>query len=206
MCAISARHLWQAFVLVWSLAIVAAPARAVAQTSLQPFDGLFPGLNGDTSKQRLDLTFALSESYDDDIPVAIRELVPEATSPLQAGFSTLLLGGVNYRRHRHVQFQTTLNSALRYSPDAFQKVQNVGQTGGLLFSIPLPARTSLTMTENAAYSPTLLQGLFIAQSADVDPSAITSISRDYTARQSDAYFSTTTVSLGRTFGRRSHLD
>jgi hypothetical protein len=203
----SARHLWPPLVLVWSLAIVAAPARAVAQTSLQPFEGLFPGLNGDTSTQRLDLTFALSESYDNDIPVAIRELVPgEATSPLQAGLSTLWLGGLNYHRHRHLQFQTTLNSALRYTPEAIQKVQNVGQTGGLLLSIPMAARTTLTMTENAAYSPALLQGLFLAQSANVDPSAITSISRDYTTRQSDAYFSTTTLSLGRAFGRRSHLD
>jgi hypothetical protein len=207
MCSMSARHLWPALILAWTLAIVATPARAVAQTSLQPFEGLFPGLNGDTSKQRLDLTFALSESYDNDVPTEIQQLVPgAATSPLQAGFSTLWLGGVNYRRHRHVQFQTTLNSALRYSPEAIQRVQNVGQTGGLLLSIPLPARTSLTMTENAAYSPALLQGLFLAQSADVDLSAITSISRDYTTRQSDAYFSTTTLSLSRTFGRRSHLD
>src|SRR5690242_16392508 len=160
MCSMSARHLWPALILAWTLAIVATPARAVAQTSLQPFEGLFPGLNGDTSKQRLDLTFALSESYDNDVPAEIQQLVPgAATSPLQAGFSTLWLGGVNYRRHRHVQFQTTLNSALRYSPEAIQRVQNVGQTGGLLLSIPLPARTSLTMTENAAYSPALLQGL-----------------------------------------------
>jgi hypothetical protein len=202
----SARHFWPALIVVWSLAIVGAPARVVAQTSLQPFEGLFPGMNSDTSKQRLDLTFALSESYDNDVPVAVQALVPgQATSALQPGASTLLLGGVNYRRHRHVQFQTMMNSAVRYSPEAIPKVQNVGQTGGLLFSVPLPARTSLTMTENAAYSPALLQGLFLAPSA-VDTSTITSISRDYTARQSDAYFSTTALSLGRAFGRRSHLD
>jgi hypothetical protein len=201
------RRLWSAFILVCCLAVLAAPIRAVAQTSLEPFEGLFPGLNSDKPKQRLDMTFALSEAYDDAVPVAIQAVVPgQATTPLQPGFSTLALGGVNYRRHRRVQFQTNLNSALRYSPEAIQRVQNVGQTGALLFSIPLPARTSLTMTENAAYSPALLQGLFLAQSADVDPSAITSISRDYTTRQSDAYFSTTTLSLTRTFGRRSYLD
>src|SRR5262249_42612935 len=120
--------------------------------------------------------------------------------------STLWLGGGNYRRHRHVQFQTMLNSALRYSPEDIQKVQNVGQTGGLLLSVPLPARTTLTMTEHPASSPGLLPGLFVAQRAAVDPSAITSISRDYATRQSDAYFSTTALSLGRAFGHRSHLD
>src|SRR5690242_4034768 len=121
---------------------------AGAQTTVprQPFDGLFPGLDTQEGRrQRLDFTLSLAQLRDSQSSTtATTPLAGLPTASLGPGSSTMWFGGVDYRRRRRAQVHLNASSSFRYDANV-QDLQNSGQTAGALFSVPIVAKTLLTI-------------------------------------------------------------
>jgi hypothetical protein len=177
--------------------IVAAPA--AAQTTR---NGLFAATRaGADVKDRLTFQMSLSESLDSEVPVEFRSLQP---GNLAVGrYSNVFSGTADYlHSQRHVDLRGSASSYLRYNYALRETV--VGpQSGQLGATFHLPGTGSLSVGEDASYSPSYLYELFPGDVAQ-EPEAPAPVNPDYRidTAKSYSYRSRAALSYGDGIGTR----
>lgn len=177
------------------------PARAQGAGSDRPFKGaLFGGNRPVNSPQSLDISLSLLEAYDDDVFAGVGSTV-SPTSRGVGGYFTALQSGIDYKRvSQRLSVGVSGTSAFRYYPE-LRKVRSVSHTIGVGFSTQLARRTTLSLNQSAAYSPSYLFGLFPALTV-AEPGDAMTAAPDYAASNIESYAYGTTASLTRSFRPR----
>lgn len=174
---------------------------AVGPASAQ---GLFGGESvGDNASTRLDVNASMVEGYDSDVPQELRPALDP--SGLESGglYSTLDLAASYSWRNAHTQVGANATSIVRYY-SSFGETRSLGQSGGFGVSTRLPGKFTFLANQAAAYSPSYLSSLFPTGGfVEVGDSGHTA--QDYRANDFEVYTYTTTVSLGRSLGRRTSV-
>ena len=200
------RTAWPVIVFA-AVALIAQAEPMFAQATAgaeRPAGGLFGATrpNGPES-ERLDLSVSLAEAYDDDVYGDLRAgLGPGAVQT--RGFYTMFLADAAYARQgTRLQVGASAGSALRYYPE-LEKVRSVSHTAAIGLSGRLPWRTTLSMNQTAAYSPSYLYGLFPGIGTPALGDALPA-APDYTINDFESYAYGTTLTLERNMERRNAL-
>jgi hypothetical protein len=200
--------------LVWVLgAILAAHAGWARPASAQSAPatatragarGLFGGGGEPSARQSLNVTFSLAEAYDDDALADLRPVIrPDVRQA--PGYHTTLFASADYRHGagRAVEIAASGASAFRYYNE-LRDVRSVSHHAALGAAARLPGRMTLRVSQNAAYSPSYLYGLF----PDVAGGEIgggPSAAPDYALDDSESYAYVTSSTIERGLGRRGRL-
>jgi hypothetical protein len=173
------------FVLACS-AVAASPAAAQTRT------GLFGATRAGTdARDRLTFQMSLSEAFDSQVPVEFRSRRP---GNLALGrYSSLFSGSADYvHGQRHVDVLASASSYVRYNA-ALRQVAAGPQSGRLGATFHLPETGSLSIGEDAAYSPSYLYELFPGDVTQ-DPDAPPPVNADYR------------IDTARSYSYRSHAE
>jgi hypothetical protein len=139
---------------------VAAPVIAQGTTAPRTTGGLFGATRSDVGdRNRFNVTLAVSEAFDGDVPAELREGLPQ-DSRNEGGLSTMLVGSAEYAyNRRRAQVAGNVETAFRYY-DRLHVVDAVGHGAGLGANIRLPGTATFRVDQSAAYSPSYLYALF----------------------------------------------
>jgi hypothetical protein len=182
----------------------ATVARAQVTDSPRPVGGVFgdPGAN-ENSRRRLDFTLDVAEAFDTDVPAEHRPTVAGG-SPVSGGYSTVFVASADYGwRRPRAEFDAVGTSAVQYY-EQLDQVKTLSHSAGVGLSARLPQRTTLLMSQTAAYSPSFLYQLFPTitggSPADAIPTA-----PDYDLAEWTSYSYATRMSLTRGSDRGSRV-
>jgi hypothetical protein len=122
--------------------------------------GLFGSTRSDTGRgDRLNVTFAVSEAYDSDLPAELRVRLPQ-NDPYSGGFSTMLMTSARYMNAgRRGQITGSGETSFRYS-QKLAGVAAVGHSGALGARVNLSRIATAEVNQTVAYSPSYLYQLF----------------------------------------------
>jgi hypothetical protein len=180
--------------------LVAAPAVAPAQTQAGGIFGA-SAKSGPAPKQSADLYLSVGEAYDSDTPEAFRATI-DPLNPQSGGYFTNLQANGSFSwGGKGIQFGATGGSAFRYF-GSLNELKSIGHNLGVGFDARLPSRVTLSVNQNAAYSPSYLYSLF-PREADSSPGAAPPIAPDYDANDFESYTFSTSVGLERAISRRT---
>ena len=138
---------------------MACVGRSVAAQGFEsaPAGAIFGVAKGGT-RDRLDVTAALSEAYDREPPPDLRPRIQNGALP--GGFSSMMTAAAEYERsRRRADVTGQVFTALQYYP-SLGEVVVLTHNAGVGAKVALPARSSLELTQTVAYSPTDLYRLF----------------------------------------------
>lgn len=153
-------------------ALWAMPASAQPAISSRPFRGLFGGIAPDRqARERLEFTLSVGEGYDDDVFFELRRGTLRSAGGTR-GFYSMLAATGEYDKHgQRVRFAASASAMLRYY-NQLSEVKTLGQTAGLGVSTAISRRTTFTVNQTVAYSPSYLYSLFpVVQSPDLGEGA-----------------------------------
>ena len=173
--------------------IVASPAFAQSIAAPRSSGGLFGPTSSLGSRDRLSLTFDMSETLENEVPPEFRSRV--AQGDLQSGgFSTMLTASADYARNRQrVQLAGSVLSAFKYYPQ-LDEVAAVSHSASLGASVRLPKQGSLQFAQSVAYSPAYLYQLFPTAAVPVPEETIPA-NPDYRVTAADSYSYQTRAAL-----------
>jgi hypothetical protein len=192
------RQLAAAFVV---LACV-TPAAAQSTGSDRPFRGLFGGRETRPATQTLNVAATAVEAYDDNLLAEGGSVFPGAAT--RSGSYTLIQGSTEYAGgNRTIQVGANLVSAWRYYAQS-QDGASGSYSGGAGISANLPRRTSVSLNQTAAYSPSYLFGLFPALQ-DPELGQAQAVAPDYAVNDQSSYSYGSTLTLTHGLTRRSSL-
>ncbi len=161
--------------------------------------GVFGATDSRTFQNALDFSWSMVGGYDSEVPLELRAI--PSTEALVSGASTMFLGHSEYRwQGSRVRLVASGESALRH----FNEVDDytpVSYSGGVSLSARLDGRTTLSVNQRAAYSPSYLYGLFpsVAENAGT----AVPVATDYAVSDTESYVYGTRVKLGRDLSRRT---
>jgi hypothetical protein len=182
---------------IYRLAISAVLfAAAFAQaTPAHAQGGLFGSTRSDTGRgDRLNVTFAVSEAYDTDLPAELRARLPQS-DPYSGGFSTMLMTSAQYTNAgRRGQITGSGETSFRYSRK-LAGVAAVGHSGALGARANLSRLATAEVNQTLAYSPSYLYQLFPTVTPPGLGEAV-SAAPEFRADQTDSYRYGTTATLG----------
>jgi hypothetical protein len=185
-----------------TLALHAAPGTVLAQ-SQRPYEGLFAGRASafGTSKHDLDVSVSVAEAYDDNQQTESPGLTPGG--PMVTGFYSMLLADAVYNwQGKRVQFGATGGAAVRYYNESDSL--ETGYTSGIGFTAEVMKRTTISLNQTIAYSPSHLYGLFPSVTTAAPGDAIP-VAPDYAIQEPPSYVYGTTLSMSRGLTRRGTL-
>jgi hypothetical protein len=153
--------------------LVALQSAATAQVLTPPPRGSIFGTERAT-RDRLDVTAALSEALDSEAPPELRSRIQQG-SPQSGGFSSMLTAAADYdRSRRRGDVTAQLFTALQYYP-RLDRVVPLTHSAGAGATLRFSTSTALELGQTADYSPSFLYRLFpsVSQPAagDVAPPA-----------------------------------
>ena len=141
-----------------ALWLIDRPAFAQSVGTDRPYRGLFRGDSDTSSRHRLDLSLGAAEAYDDDLLADTGSGISSTSTPV-SGFYTMFLTDVSYAwQGTHVQLAASSGSAWRYYPS--ESAGNGSHTAAIGLSAQFTKRTSLSVNQTAAYSPSVLVRAF----------------------------------------------
>jgi hypothetical protein len=185
------------------LLLLCCAARTFAQTNVSaPHGALFGPGDDRAARHKLDLSFSLTEAYDDNAP---RELqFVGAADTLFGGYSTMFNGSADYRLAKpRVQFGATAASTIRYFNE-IDEFRSTSHTGAVGFNARLTDRTTLLVNQTVAYAPSYFYGLFPYDAAQIPGEAIPA-APDYAINDYASYNYGTTLSLTQSLSPRNRL-
>jgi hypothetical protein len=167
-------------------------------------EGLFGRARQDANAtKRLDLTAAIVEGYDTDIPTTLLGTVDPA-SLQSGGLTTSLQGGMSYMwRGKGAQVGANTESTVRRYAD-IGTTEILGHSAGVGATVNLPAHSTLFINQAAAYSPTYLYGLFPTSGA-IEPGENYNALPDYAVGNFKSLTYTTDLGLTHRFSTRTSL-
>jgi len=142
---------WKVLIVVASMACV---GRSVAAQGFEsaPAGAIFGVAKGGT-RDRLDVTAALSEAYDREPPPDLRPRIQNGALP--GGFSSMMTAAAEYERsRRRADVTGQVFTALQYYP-SLGEVVVLTHNAGVGAKVALPARSSLELTQTVAAIVTL---------------------------------------------------
>jgi hypothetical protein len=181
-----------------------APVMARAQ-GLPQAGGLFGGESraGVAPKVSADLYMSVAEAYDSDTPDFLQPTI-DPLSPQSGGFFTNFLSSGSFEwRGDRFQFGAAGTSAFGYFA-SLDQFESISHGLGVGFNARLPRRTTLSVNQNAAYSPSYLYTLFPRQE-DPNPGAAPPIGSDYNANDLESYTYSTSLGLEHAIDRRTRV-
>ena len=123
-----------------------------------PRGAIFGGAAG-APRDRLDVTAAVSEGLDSDVPPALGAQVPQG-GPQSGGLSSMLMMAANYERHRRSASVTAqVFTARQYYPEAGGFVPPT-LSAGVGATVRLNTESTLEIGQTADYSPSYFYRLF----------------------------------------------
>jgi opacity protein-like surface antigen len=180
--------------------VLACSAIAASPAAAQTRNGLFGAtLAGTDARDRLTFQMSLSEAFDSKVPVEFQSRRP---GNLAIGrYSSLFSGSADYvHGQRHVDVLASASSYVRYNA-ALERAVAGPQSGQLGATFHLPQTGSLSIGEDAAYSPSYLYELFPGDVTQA-PEAPPPVNADYRIDTATSYSSRSHAELhyGRAVG------
>jgi hypothetical protein len=181
------------------LVLVTASAAAVAPVSAQTDTA-----GGGTPERGhgLEVSTSVVEAYDGDVPLEVAAL---ASSFGEAqGYSTMFLGNLDYDwQSPRLQVGANGASALRHYQE-LGEFRSVSHTAGFGLSSRLGQRSTLSLNQTAAYSPSYLYSLFPSVSP-VELGDAPDGAPDYATDDTVSYVYGTSATLSHGLSRRGRL-
>jgi len=175
---------------------------AFAQTTAVPHGALFGASDSRATRHELDLTFLLAEGHDTDTPSELRGVGGPDT--LFGGYSTIFTSNADYRWERsRVHVAAAGASTLRYFND-LGELRSMSHTAAAGLTVRLASRTSASINQTAAYSPSYLYGLFPDESA-TNPGEAIPAAPDYAVNDFRSYSYSTSAALTHGLTRHSRV-
>ena len=165
--------------------------------------GLFGAVGrAENAPNRLDFTVSLTEAYDSDVPVELRQAFDQTR--LSDGFSTIVSANMDYAKtSERTQVGASAGSAWRYYDD-LGETRSAGYSAGIGVSHRAGSRTTLLVNQSAAYLPTYLYGLFPTGFA-LEPGSVPPTAQDFSANEFRSYSYATSAALRQELTGRSRL-
>ena len=147
--------------LLFSVALLVGPQPVLAQNlGSAPKGGVF-GDADTAARSRLDLTVALSEALDSEVPPELRPVLPQG-GPQSGGYSSMLTASADYERiRRRAQVAASGVTTLRHYQQLDQ-VSVASHSAALGATMRLPRRATFEVNLTGAYSPSYFYSLFPA--------------------------------------------
>jgi hypothetical protein len=185
-------------------ALIGIPQIDAQDIAAEPRGGLFGATSSSASRTNLDLNVAVSQAYDSQPPPELFSRIRPGT-PQSGGFSSMLIGSSDYvKKSPGFDLHGSAATAARY----YQRLDQVSMVTGnaaLGGMFRLASRTTLDVTQDAAYSPSYLYQLFptvlppeVGQSISAAP--------DYRVEETQSYSFDTRVKLSAGSPRQNRVE
>jgi hypothetical protein len=186
-----------------ALCIVVVSSSAVAQGN-GGFggQGLFARRIGPPVKHMFDVTFGLTEAYDDDV---LSEAPAQRGATWQGGYYSMAQAAGSYSHDgRTTKVAANFNTDMRYYNDlGTMKPSTSSVAAG--FSTRLGGRTTWTANQSLSYAPSYFYGVFPGAAPPAIGQLPPSASTNYTLNTTNSYAASASTSLTRSISPRSNL-
>jgi hypothetical protein len=187
---------------VLTLVCVALPAASSFAQTGGASDAGGSGGSADRRGQSVHLTSTLVEAYDDNLFADVGSVNPAAL--IVSGTYTMLQNDFQYSwKNRQSQFGASAAAITRYYTDA-GKVKSLSQNLATGFTTRFGQRTSLSVNQTAAHSPSDLLGLFPRVMVS-EPGSLAPLDPDYSMSDYEFYSYGTSAGVGIGLTRRSSV-
>jgi hypothetical protein len=179
--------------------LCASERRAAAQDDTVPemqTHGLFGSGSSNVSSNKLGVTAVVSEGFDSAVPPELQPRLNQS-GPQSGGYSSIFLTAANYeRRRRRIDVFANLVTSTRYY-GGLGEFSTASSTGAVGITLRLSSRSTATLNETAAYSPSYLYRLFPSITPPAVGDALPA-GPDYRAVETPSFSNATT--FGYTYG------